>query len=132
MIVNHLAELWTVVDHGLVVVPEDVRRWLCCFPQITVKFELRASFDELFPCFFLLLCCFRFLCSFVLHLYLRKCICNCSGEGLLPLWCPHKCATRSKLTRMRVNNCTGIIIELCHRKDLTNNLQCCGYEGGGV
>ena len=35
-----------VVDHGVVVIPEDEGRGLSGLPQIAVQLQLRAGFDE--------------------------------------------------------------------------------------
>ena len=69
------AVLRTVVDHGVVVVPEYVGRGLRGFPQIAVQLQLRPGFDE-----FLMRATGFFFCrgrgglfrTFVLHLDLSK------------------------------------------------------------
>ena len=38
--------LRAVVDHGVVVIPEDVGRGLRGLPQIAVQLQLRPGFDE--------------------------------------------------------------------------------------
>ena len=77
MIDNLSAQLRTVVDHSLVVEPEDVGRGLRGLPQVAVQLELGAHLDELEPCLLLLHHAgdqLRFLCSFIFHLYFSKCI----------------------------------------------------------
>ena len=70
------AEVRAVVDHGLVVIPEDVGRGLRGLPQVTVEPQLAAALDELLlgaPLDFLLPGP-HLLPGLVLHLYLGKCI----------------------------------------------------------
>ena len=70
------AEVRAVVDHGLVVIPEDVGRRLRGLPQVTVEPQLAAALDELLlgAPLELLLPGPHLLAGLVLHLDLSKCI----------------------------------------------------------
>ena len=69
------AQLRGVVDHGFVVVPEDVGGRLGGLPQVTVKDKLGSCLYKLLMSFFFLFC-FKSLDGFVLNLDLSKSICN--------------------------------------------------------
>ena len=68
-------EVWAVVDHGVVVVPEDVGWPLRGLPQIAVQLQLRPGFDEFLmrgPGFFFCRGRDGLFYTFVLHLDLSK------------------------------------------------------------
>ena len=69
------AQVRAVVDHGHVVVPEDVGGWLRCLPQEAVELQLGANLDKLLMSF-LLLSCFWLESCLVFNLDLSKCIYN--------------------------------------------------------
>ena len=70
------ALFWAVVDHGVVVIPEDVGRRLSGLPQIAVQLQFRAGFDEFLmlrgPGFFFRRGRRGIFYTFVLHLDLGK------------------------------------------------------------
>ena len=71
-------EVWAVVDHGLVVIPEDVGGGLRGLPQVTVESQLTPALDELLlgAPLDLLLPCPHLLPGLVLHLDLGEGICK--------------------------------------------------------